>query len=124
MTMFPKWYSKIMITIYHNGRCSKSRGALEILQEEGIPHEVRWYLQEPLTAKELKALLKKLRIPANELVRTSEAYYKEHLKDKEYSEQEWIDELAAHPELMERPVVVNGNNAVIARPAERIREVL
>lgn len=113
-----------MITIYHNGRCSKSRGALEILQERGIPHEIRWYLEEPLSAKELKELLKKLRIPASDLVRKSEAYYKEQLKDKKLAEAQWIKAMVEHPELIERPVVVNGNNAVIARPPERIDEVL
>jgi arsenate reductase len=113
-----------MITIYHNGQCSKSRGALEILQEEHIPHEVRWYLAEPLSEKELKALLKKLRMTASELVRRSETYFKEHLSGKTLSEEEWLAELAAHPELIERPIVVHGRKAIIARPPERLREIL
>lgn len=113
-----------MITIYHNGRCSKSRGALEILQEKEIPHEVRWYLNEPLSAKELKALLKKLGIPAVELVRKSEIFFKENLKGKTLSEAEWIQEMVAHPQLIERPIVEHGDRAVIARPAERLWEVV
>ncbi len=113
-----------MITILHNGRCSKSRGALEILQEEQIPHQVRWYLQEPLDAKELKALLRKLRMAAAELVRKSEPYFKEHLAGRSLSEEEWITELVEHPELMERPIVVNGRKAVVARPPERLHEIL
>lgn len=113
-----------MLTIYHNGRCSKSRGALELLQEQGIGHKVRWYLAEPLSVKELKALLKKLRMPAVDLVRQNEAYYKEHLQGKELSEEEWLEVLAANPELIERPVVVNGTKALIARPAERVFELL
>lgn len=113
-----------MITIYHNGRCSKSRGALEILQEKEIPHEVRWYLNEPLSAKELKALLKKLGIPAAELVRKNETLFKENLKGKTLSEAEWIQEMVEHPQLIERPIVEQGDKAVIARPAERLWEVL
>ena len=113
-----------MITIYHNGQCSKSRGALELLQEEGIPHHVRWYLAEPLTTDELEALLKKLGMPASALVRSSEEYFIENLIGKDFSETEWLEILTTHPELIERPIVVNGDKAVIARPAERIREVM
>ncbi|MBS1644586.1 MAG: arsenate reductase (glutaredoxin) [Bacteroidetes bacterium] len=113
-----------MITIYHNGRCSKSRGALEILQEKNIPHEIRWYLNDPLTAQELKALLKKLKMPASALVRQNEAYFKEHLKGKKLTEAALIKEMIAHPELIERPLVVNGDQAVVARPPERLHEIL
>lgn len=113
-----------MITIYHNGRCSKSRGALEILQEEGIPHKVRWYLDEPLSEKEIRALLKKLRMPAEALVRKSENLFKESFAGKTLSEDEWIEVLTRHPLLIERPIVVNGRKAVVARPPERLREVL
>ncbi|MBS1616504.1 MAG: arsenate reductase (glutaredoxin) [Bacteroidetes bacterium] len=113
-----------MITIYHNGRCSKSRGALEILQEENIPHQVRWYLVEPLSEKELSALLKKLRLPASGLLRRSEPYFKKNLAGKELSEEACLAALVAHPELIERPIVVNGRKAVIARPPERLHEVL
>jgi arsenate reductase len=113
-----------MITIYHNGQCSKSRGALELLQEEGIPHHVRWYLAEPLSTDELEELLKKLGIQASELVRTTEEYYLENLAGKDFSESEWLEILVTHPELIERPIVVNGDKALIARPAGRIHEVL
>ncbi len=113
-----------MITIYHNGRCTKSRGALEILQEQGIPHNIRWYLAEPLTAKELRALLKKLGLKASELVRKSEPYYKEQLKEKTLTEAEWLKELVAHPELIERPIVEADNKAIVARPPERVLELL
>ena len=113
-----------MITIYHNGTCSKCRGALEILQEKGIPHNVRWYLAEPLSADELRGLLKKLNIPASQLARKGEPYFIEHLEGKELSEDEWVNELIAHPEILQRPIVVNGGKAIIARPPERIFEVL
>jgi arsenate reductase (glutaredoxin) len=112
------------IIIYHNGRCSKSRGALEILQEKNIPHTVRWYLTDPLTEEELTALLKKLHIPASELVRKNEALYKEQFKNKDLSEKEWIAALAANPILIERPIVEKGNKAVVARPPEKVLELL
>jgi len=112
------------VIIYHNGRCSKSRGALEILQEENIPHVVRWYLAEPLSKEELKALLKKLKMQPSELVRKVEAEYKENYKGKDITEDEWLDILAAHPALIERPIVEKGNKAVVARPPERVHELL
>ena len=113
-----------MLRIYHNGECSKCRGALEQIQEAGIPHELRWYLAEPLSADELRRLLEKLKLSAGELVRTGEAYFQEHLRDKERTEAEWLELLVEHPELMQRPIVENANNAVIARPPERWRELL
>lgn len=113
-----------MITIYHNGTCSKCRGALEMLQEQGIPHLVRWYMEEPLSVAELKELLQKLQVPVDQLLRKGEEYFIEHYSDSNLSEDEWLEVLAQHPELLQRPIVVNGNNAVIARPPERLAEVL
>jgi arsenate reductase len=94
------------------------------LQQEGIPHTVRWYLAEPLSSDELEELLRKLDLSASELVRRNESYYEENLAGKDFSEAEWLEILIAHPELMRRPIVVNGDKAVIARPAARLREVL
>lgn len=112
------------IIIYHNGRCTKSRGALEILQQEGITPTIRYYLVEPLSVAELKALLKKLGIKAEELVRKNEALYKEQYKGKELSNDEWINVLAENPVLIERPIVEHGKKAVVARPPEKVFEVL
>jgi len=112
------------IIIYHNGRCSKSRGALEILQEQGIEHEVRYYLLEPLSVKELKALLKKLGIKAEALVRKSEELYKQEYAGRQLTNAQWIKVLAENPELIERPVVEKGDKAVIARPPEKVLEIL
>jgi len=112
------------IIIYHNGRCSKSRGALEILQEQGIEPEIRYYLLEPLSAKELKALLKKLGIKAEALVRKSEDLYKEAYADKKLTNAQWIKVLAENPALIERPVVEKGDKAIIARPPEKVLEIL
>jgi arsenate reductase (glutaredoxin) len=112
------------ITIYHNGRCSKSRGALEILQEKGIMPEIRYYLVEPLSETELRALLKKLGMKAEALVRKTEALYKEQYKGRELSNDEWIRILAENPVLIERPIVERGQKAIVARPPEKVLEIL
>lgn len=112
------------IIIWHNGRCTKSRGTLEILQEHGVPHTVRYYLMEPPTQKELKELLKKLNMKAADIVRKSESLYKEVYKGKQLTEAQWVKVLAENPILIERPIVINGDKAVVARPPERVMEVL
>jgi arsenate reductase (glutaredoxin) len=112
------------IIIYHNGECSKCKGALEILQEAHIPHEVRWYLAEPLTEAELKTLLEKLHMPPSQLVRKSEPLYKENYEGKDISENEWLTILAENPILIERPIVEQGDKAIIARPPEKVFELI
>lgn len=112
------------IIIYHNGRCSKSRGALEILIQQNIPHHVRWYLDEPLNKTELKALLKKLGMRASEMVRKGEELYKEKYAGMEVTEKEWLTILTKNPILIERPIVEKGDKAVIARPAEKIFDII
>ena len=110
--------------IYHNGLCSKSQDALALLQQKSIPHIVRWYLTDPLSEDELGDLVHKLGISASELVRTNEPYFETHLADKDFSEEEWLEILITHPELIQRPIVEHGDKAVVARPAERLFEVL
>jgi arsenate reductase (glutaredoxin) len=112
------------IVIYHNGQCSKCKGALELLIEKGVPHEVRWYTSDPLTRDELQSLLSKLHMQAHELVRTGEDLYKTTYEGKEISEAEWMDILIEKPELMQRPIVVKGAIAIIARPPEKVLEIL
>src|SRR5690349_4630040 len=112
------------ITIYHNGECSKCRGALEILQERNIPHDVRWYMAEPLSKSELTALLKKLGIPPSQLIRTSEPFFAERYAGKNLTEDEWLDILVATPSLIQRPIVEKGDKAIIARPPEKIFEII
>lgn len=113
------------ITIYHNPRCSKSRQALALLEEHGVEPTVRRYLDEPLSAAELKALLKKLGVGARKLLRTSEAEYKElGLADSGLGDAELVAAIAAHPKLMQRPVVEKGATAVIGRPPENVLELL
>ena len=112
------------ITIYHNGECSKCKGALELLQEKGVAHDVRWYMAEPLTGEELKSLLVKLHMKAHELVRTGEELYKTAYEGKEISEDEWLKILTEQPELMQRPIVVKGDIAIVARPPEKVLELI
>jgi len=112
-----------MITVYHNTRCSKSRSAVELLEKQGIPFEVHLYMKDPLTIKALKDLLKKLGMKPVELLRRNEAIYKE-LKDSVTTDKEWLELMVKHPELIERPIVVNGEKAVVARPPERVLEIL
>lgn len=112
------------IKIYHNGECSKSRGALEILEEKGVPYEVRFYLTEPLTKDELTALLDMLGMQPSQLIRTGEVLYKERFGGKDLPEDEWLQVLLEHPVLMQRPIVVKGTQAIIARPPEKVLELL
>lgn len=111
-------------TIYHNPRCGKSRAALEILKQENQNVEIREYLKVPLNKVELKELVKKLAIKPSELVRTKEKLCKETYKSSEMTSAKWITAMAKHPILMERPIVVKGNQAVIARPPEKALEVI
>lgn len=111
--------------LYHNSRCSKSRGALELLRERGIEPEVVYYLETPPSPTELRELLRKLGIPARGLLRTGEDEYKAlGLADESLSENALIETMATHPKLIERPVFVHGDRAVIGRPPERVLEIL
>lgn len=113
------------LTLYHNPRCSKSRGALELLETRGLqPHVVR-YLETPPTASELSSLLVKLGIPARQLLRTGEDDYRVlNLADSSLTEAQLIDAMVAHPKLIERPILIAGDKAVIGRPPEKVLELL
>ena len=113
-----------MITIYHNPRCTKSREGLCEIENLNQPFEIRKYLDEPFTEKELKEVIKKLNIKPLELVRTKESIWIENYKGKELTDDQIIDALLKNPKLIERPIIVNGNKAVIARPKEKINEIL
>jgi len=113
------------LTLYHNPRCSKSRGALELLEACGLTPTVVRYLETPLSAAQIKALLGKLGISARQLLRSGEEEYKTlNLADASLSEQHLIDAIAAHPKLMERPILEAGDKAVIGRPPENVLELL
>ena len=113
-----------MITIYHNPRCTKSREGLCEIENLNQPFEIRKYLDEPFTEKELKEVIKKLNIKPIELVRTKESIWIENYKGKDLSDTQIIEAMLQNPKLIERPIVVNGNKAVIARPKEKINEIL
>ena len=113
------------LTLYHNPRCSKSRGALELLQAQGLTPNVVRYLETPLNAAQLSDLLAKLKISARQLLRTGEEEYKTlNLADNSLSDAQLIDAMAAHPKLIERPILVVDNHAVIGRPPEKVLEIL
>lgn len=113
-----------MITIYHNNRCSKSREGLCFLEDSKKDFKVINYLENVPTVQDLKELLEKLNISAAELVRDKESVWIENYKGKELSEEEIIQAMVENPKLIERPIVVKGNKAVIARPTEKIKELL
>lgn len=113
-----------MTTIWHNPKCSKSREALILLEEKGVPAEVFKYLDTPPSREEIAALLTKLGLSARELMRTKEELYKELGLAKIEEESALIDALAAHPKLIERPILIKGNRAVIGRPVEKVVEFL
>ncbi|QLF95105.1 arsenate reductase (glutaredoxin) [Pseudomonas sp. ABC1] len=113
------------LTLYHNPRCSKSRGALELLQAQGLQPSIRLYLETPPSTDELTGLLAKLGIPARQLLRTSEDEYKSlGLGDDSLDDERLIAAMAAHPRLIERPILVTPDKAVIGRPPERVLEIL
>ena len=113
------------ITLYHNPRCSKSRQALALLQERGFEPSVVRYLEAPLDAEALQTLLGQLSMSARGLLRAGEKTYKDlNLGKESLSEQALISAIAEHPILMERPVLVCGERAVVGRPPERVLELV
>lgn len=113
------------LTLYHNPRCSKSRSALALLEARGLAPTVIRYLDTPPDAATLRSLLGKLGIGARQLLRTGEDEYKAlHLADSSLSDSALIDAMAAHPKLIERPILVNGDKAVIGRPPENVLEIV
>jgi arsenate reductase len=113
------------LTFYHNPRCSKSRSALQLLESRGLQPNVVLYLETPPTAAELTALLCKLGISARQLLRTGEDAYKNlHLADTSLSEADLIAAMLSHPKLIERPILLAGERAIIGRPPEKVLEIL
>ena len=111
------------ITIYHNPKCSNSRGALERIRARGHEPHIVEYLKTPPSREELKALLDKMGMKPGELVRTKEPVYAE-LGLGEAGEEQLLAAMAEHPILMNRPIVVAGARAILARPPERVEELL
>lgn len=113
-----------MIKIYHNPRCKKSREGLAILEESGKDFKIIKYLDEVPSKDEIKSILDQLGISPIDLVRTQEKIWKENYKGKTLTNSELIEALHEHPKLIERPIVINNNKAVIGRPPENIKEIL
>ena len=110
--------------IYHNNSCTKSRGCYSLLQEKGIEFETIEYLKTPLSKNELVDLLTKLNISAKELVRKNEVEYKQNFEGNELNESQWIEAMVQYPNLIERPIIVKGDIAVIGRPIEKVIQLL
>ena len=113
------------LTLYHNPRCSKSRAALQLLEERGLQPTVVLYLDTPPSAAQLREVLNKLGMPAHQLLRSGEDEYSElNLADSTLDEDALIAAMVAHPRLIERPILIAGDRAVIGRPPENILELL
>ena len=113
------------LILYHNPRCSKSRSALELLEQRGLTPSVVRYLEHPPTAAELQQIIKRLGIDPRQLLRSGEAEYKAlNLADPTITDEQIIDAMATHPKLIERPILVAGDMAVIGRPPEKVLEIL
>lgn len=110
-------------TVYHNPRCSKSRLALQYLEEKGKTFDVVEYLKEIPTSESLETILNQLGMEPESLLRKNEVDFKEHFKGKELSRTEWIEAMRSYPKLIERPIVIKGEKAVVARPTEKIDEL-
>ena len=110
--------------IYHNPRCAKSREALQILRDKGQEPQIIEYLKDIPSESELKTVLKKLGIQAEDLIRKQEKIFKENYKGKELSNDEWVKAMVSEPKLIERPIVIKGEKAVVGRPPERVLELL
>ncbi|OUR90729.1 arsenate reductase (glutaredoxin) [Flavobacteriales bacterium 34_180_T64] len=113
-----------MIVIYHNPRCSKSRETVDILNKQNAKFEIIKYLEEPLSVENLTEIIKLLNIKPIELVRQNESIWKENFRHLDSTDQELIKIMSEHPKLIERPIVINGDKAVIGRPPNRILDII
>lgn len=113
------------ITVYQKPTCTTCRQVYAALKESGVDFESVDYYVDPITKPKLKELLKKMGMPASELLRKKEEIYKTlKLAEKKPSEDELVDLMAKHPDLIQRPIVEKGNRAILARPAEKLKEIL
>jgi arsenate reductase len=113
----------LMIKIFHNPRCGKSREGLQILENQNQPFEIIKYLESSPTVSELQDLIKLLKIEPLDLVRQKEKIWIENFKKQDLTQKEIIQAMVDYPILIERPIVVNGNKAIIGRPPSLIKEI-
>jgi arsenate reductase len=114
----------MIIKFYHNSRCSKSRAALALLREQGVPFEIVDYVESPLTHSEIAGLLAKLGLPARDLIRNTEPEFAASGLALDADAAQLIELLVAQPILLQRPIVEIGTRACIGRPPERVLELL
>ncbi|GAB3646315.1 arsenate reductase (glutaredoxin) [Echinicola sediminis] len=114
------------VKIFHNPRCGKSRNSLKLVKEAVAEEDIEIvkYLETPPTAEELKGILKMLGLKAEELIRKNEAVWKENYKGKDFSEDQLVEIMVSHPILIERPIIIKGQEAVIGRPPENVKDIL
>lgn len=110
--------------IYHNPKCGKSRAGLQYVKSINPSVEVKEYIREGISAAEIREIVKMLGIAPFELVRTQEEYYRENLKGKDFTDEEWFEILSENPKLIRRPIVVNGGKAVLADPPQKAEALL
>ena len=110
--------------IYHNPRCSKSRETLQIIKDAGVEVEIVEYLNAIPTEDELKTLLMKLNLKPTDILRKGEAVYKEKFKNSNFNDDEWIKVMIEYPKLIERPIVVKGNKAILGRPPQNVLDLI
>lgn len=113
-----------MIQVYHNNRCGKSREAIKVLEDAGVEFEVIKYLENPPTFNELTQLLKKLNYKPIDLVRKKESVWVSSFKDKELTDAEVIEAMVQNPILIERPIVIKDQNAIVARFPANLNEFI
>jgi arsenate reductase len=113
------------VTIYQKPTCSTCRQAVQLLKESGKPFTAINYYEKPFTKPQLKSLLRKAGLSPKDILRTKEAIFKElGLAKKNLSDDEWLDVLVAHPDLIQRPIVEKGAKVILARPAESVKGLL
>ena len=112
-------------TIFHNPRCSKSRQTLQILKDNECDTEIILYLETAIDQSVLKSVIKKISLSPRELLRKREQEFKDNdLMNKNLSDQEIIEFMVKHPKLIERPIVIKGNKAILGRPPEKVLELI
>ena len=117
--------NKDKIVIYHNSRCSKSRETLQILEDNNVEVEIIDYLEDPPSPQELKRIIAMLGVTARDIMRSTEPVYRDaNLDDDSLDDDEIIDAICEYPALMQRPIVVAGERAVVGRPPSRVLEII
>lgn len=111
----------MVLKVLHNGNCSKSKAVLEYLDENGVAFEIIDLIEDPLSDLEIKTLLKKLNHGIHELIRKNDRLYMEKYAGKQLSDDEWIDVLVKNPSLIQRPILIKGEIAMLGRPIENVK---